>query len=117
MLARQRRLEDYLSAAPTPPVAEFAAPQLPPVRRGGRLLRLPPVGWAAAAAAGLAFAAALWTTRNGIGGGEHGEPAWATVRIDRVVDSAESPPPADESLLALTEGVEALAMRRPTEIR
>jgi hypothetical protein len=39
------------------------------------------------------------------------------VRVDRVVDVAGAPPPVDERLLALTAGFEAVAMRRPTEVR
>ena len=39
------------------------------------------------------------------------------VHVARVFDVPGDPPPADERLLVLTYGAEAVAMRRPTEFR
>ncbi len=105
LVERQRGLVRLLSSAPEAPQATFDPPSLPR-RAGGRLLPLP--AWLAAAAAAAVFVVA--GLRLPMGPAER-------VRVDRVVDVAGAPPPVDERLLALTAGSEAVAMRRPTELR
>jgi hypothetical protein len=106
LVRRQRRLAGLLDALPAAPHAEFAAPVLPGYP-AGRPVRLVRASWIAAAAAALLVAVLLRA---------HGLPQ-AHVRIDSVVDVADAPLPADDPLLALTAGMEAVAMRRPTELR
>jgi hypothetical protein len=105
VVGRQRRLVRLLEALPTAPVADFAAPRLP----AGRVLRLTRLRVAAAAVA--AAVVVMATARFALHGTR------ATIRVERVVDLADAPPMADERLLALTAGFEAVAMRRPTEMR
>jgi hypothetical protein len=69
--------------------------------------RLARASWIAAAAAALLVAAVLHASGT----------RQAHVRVDAVVDVADAPAPTDESQLVLTAGVEAVAMRRPTELR
>lgn len=106
LVRREQALVRLLSAQPGAPPATFAAPALPSVAamRTGRLLR---ASWIAAAAAALLVAAVLHVAG----------PRPSLVQVDAVVDVADAPPPADDPLLALTAGVEAVAMRRPTELR
>jgi hypothetical protein len=104
VLARQRTLVRALSQWPEAPAVELRAPALPSTP-GGRLLPLP--AWAAAAAAAALVAVAWGVAERGTD----------RVRVERVVDVAGGPPQVDERLLALTGGVEAVAMRRPTELR
>jgi hypothetical protein len=104
LLARARALERLLASLPAAPRATFG----PPPSAGARPRRLvlrPPL-WTAAAAAAVVAAAWAWTAR------EDGR-----VHVERVVDVADAPPQVDEPLLALTGGAEAVAMRRPTEMR
>lgn len=104
LVARQRRLVALLSSMPEAPRAEFGPPVLP-ARPGGRVLPFP--AWIAAVAAAVLVAIG-WRLSS---------PPAERVRVERVVDVAGAPPPVDERLLALTAGVEAVAMRRPTEVR
>jgi len=106
-LARQQRLESLLESLPSAPRVDVPRPSLP--RSPAPVLR-PVAGWLAAAAA-----AALVVVATHAGG--LGRDAVTTVRVQRVVDLPDAPSPADERLLALTAGVEAVAMRRPTECR
>jgi hypothetical protein len=107
LLRRQAKLVRMLASLPAAPSADVARPALPDVP-GGRLLPLRLPAWAAAAAAAALVAAIAWRTSA---------PAVERVRVIGVVDVADAPPQTDERLLALTAGVEAVAMRRPTEIR
>ena len=107
LLRRQARLVRMLESLPAAPSADVARPALPDVP-GGRLLPLRLPAWAAAAAAAALVAAVVWHSST---------PAVERVRVVGVVDVAGAPPQTDERLLALTAGVEAVAMRRPTEIR
>ncbi len=107
-LARQRRLHAWLTDLPAAPPCAVEAPQLPAAT--ARVLFPVRLRWAAAAAA--AFVAATIALHHGAR-----PPAASTVRVARVVDVAEAPPIADEPLLALSAGTEAVAMRRPTEVR
>jgi hypothetical protein len=78
---------------------------------GSRILRFPAAArWAAAAVA----AAILVAVGLRFGGSDARA---ETVRVERVIDVADAPPSIDERLLALTGGFEAVAMRRPTEMR
>ena len=106
LVRRQRRLAGLLDALPEAPRADFAAPAVPGYP-AGRPLRLIRASWIAAAAAALLVAVLLRA---------HSLPQ-AHVRVDSVVDVADAPLPADDPLLALTAGMEAVAMRRPTEQR
>ena len=106
LVRRQRRLAGLLDALPQAPSAEFAAPAMPGYP-AGRPVRIVRASWIAAAAAALLVAVLLRA---------HSFPQ-AHVRIDSVVDVADAPLPADDPLLALTAGMEAVAMRRPTELR
>jgi hypothetical protein len=105
LVRRQRSLVRLLSRQPRAPLAAFPAPALPagPAMRP-RLVR---ASWIAAAAAALLVAVILRAAPS-----QH-----ARVQVDTVVDVADAPPPADDSLLALTAGMEAVAMRRPTEAK
>ena len=107
LLRQQTRLVQMLGALPAAPRADLEPPALPGVP-GGRLLPLRLPAWTAAAAAAALVAAVGWRVS-------------ATdvnrVRVVGVVDVAGAPPQVDERLLALTGGIEAVAMRRPTEIR
>jgi hypothetical protein len=105
-LARQRTLVRLLEAWPPAPAVDLDAPKAP-ASPGGRIFSAAVPRWAAAAAA-LLVAAVAWRLVD-----RDAE----RVRVDRVVDVAGSPPLADERLLALTGGFEAVAMRRPTEVR
>ena len=107
LVRQQTRLLQMLGALPAAPRAEFPPPTLPGVP-GGRLLPMRLPAWTAAAAAAALVGAIAWRVS-------------ATdierVRVVGVVDVAGAPPQVDERLLALTAGIEAVAMRRPTEIR
>ena len=106
LVARQRRLVEMLTSLPAAPRADFGPPRLPAAPRGA-LLRMRPAAWVASAAAAVLVAVAWhWSAREA-----------ERVQVESVVDVAEAPPPLDERLLALTAGPEAVAMRRPTEIR
>jgi hypothetical protein len=106
ILARQRNLERLLSQWPETPPVDLRPPELP-AHAGGRLLPMRAPAWLAAAAAAVLVAVAWTAADHGV---QH-------VRVERVVDVADGPPQVDERLLALTGGVEAVAMRRPTELR
>jgi len=106
LIARHRALVRRLEAWPAAPKVELRPPSLPDAP-AGRLLSMRAPRWAAAAAA-VVIAVAAW---------RFADRAAERVRVERVVDVGGAPPPEDERLLALTGGVEAVAMRRPTEIR
>jgi hypothetical protein len=106
LVRRQRKLALLLDALPRAPRADFPAPAVPGFRAGAPL-RLVRASWIAAAAAALLVAVLVQSASV------HPD----HVRIDSVVDVADAPAPADDPLLALTAGVEAVAMRRPTELR
>jgi anti-sigma factor RsiW len=115
VVARQRRLRQALQGLARAPVADFPPPRLP---ESGRSRLRPavaprPLAWTAAAAAALVMA--VWAYEMRAGGGSAGETA--RVHVESVVRDAGGLPPLDERLLALTAGAEAVAMRRPTEIR
>jgi len=106
IVARQRTLVRALSQWPAAPAVDLRPPVLPPTP-GGRLLPMRAPAWTVAAAA-VVLAVTAWTLIDR--GADR-------VRVERVVDVAGGPPPVDDRLLALTGGVEAVAMRRPTELR
>jgi hypothetical protein len=106
LVRRQRKLAQLLEALPRAPQTDVPAPTVPGFRAGAPL-RLVRASWIAAAAAALLVAVLLQSASV------HPD----HVRVDSVVDVADAPLPADDSLLALTAGVEAVAMRRPTELR
>jgi hypothetical protein len=95
-----------LSAMPPAPAAAVSPPALPR-EPGGRVLPLRLPAWTAAAAAVLVAVFVWHAAESGV----------ERVRVVGVVDASGPPPLVDERLLALTAGVEAVAMRRPTEIR
>ena len=106
LVRRQRKLARLLEALPPSPRADFPAPAVPGFRAGAPRRR-GRASWIAAPAAALLVAVLVRSAsvRPDL------------VRIDSVVDIADAPAPADDPLLALTAGVEAVAMRRPTELR
>jgi hypothetical protein len=106
VLARQRALVRTLSLWPAAPSVDLRPPVLPSTP-GGRLIPMRAPAWGVASAAAVLVAAAWIVAARGV----------ERVRIERVVDVAGGPPLVDERLLALTGGVEAVAMRRPTELR
>jgi hypothetical protein len=113
VLARQRRLEALLETGMRAPQAGLPVPSLQAEPAPGILRTLP--RWVIPAAAALLAAV---TTAAAL----HRDPAARTepapaVYVGEVVDLPDAPPPADERLLALTDGVEAVAMRRPAEGR
>ena len=124
LVARQRALEALLDAQPEPPEIDLPPPSLPEPAAPSRLRLLLPrraLRWSAAAAAALAMGVVGWEAGRNASGHRGGEGSLlgqvARVRSRTIVDVPGAPPPADERLLALTSGVEAVAMRRPTEVR
>ncbi len=125
LLRRETGLVHLLRSQPASPVIDVVPPALP----AGRLVRISALrlgaGVAAAAAAMLlavAYAAG-WTDVTApspdapVAASERVAPATQRVRVSTIIDGIGRVPLPDEGLLALTAGVEAVAMRRPTEAR
>ncbi len=112
-LRQERLLHELLGALPAAPRRRIDAPELPahaPAR--GRVLLARPGLWAAASAAAAVLAIA-WFARSEAGDVETTAPSTANAPELTFVDDLRDPPPADDDLLALTAGVEAVVMRRP----
>ena len=121
LVALQTVLESELRALPAAPITSLAQPALPaqPARRA-RLLRF---------AAAVAAVAAVALVAVGFGSSPaHDAPREAAVVqqasaakrapvISKIVDMSGSGEASDDGLLALTAGLEAVAMRRPAKGR
>ena len=107
-------LVDALSSLPKEPGLDIPVPALP----AGRVIPLRTKVAAAAVAAALLSAVAVGMVQSSLSTADLlCEMAGTPIRVDRVVDAAESPDAPDEELLALTVGWEAVASRRPAVTR
>ncbi len=118
-VARERRLIGLLAGLPAVPEFDVAVPALP-ARRLITTRRLA-VAVALAAAASLLVALRLLAPAastpvgdDPLGVAEVPIRRGSPVHIRHVVDAAERAPPTADGLLAITAGVEAVVMRRPT---